>query len=78
MTLSSNGDTAYIADFDGGLEIVSVTDPTNPVPIGSYHTTQAYGVTLSADETIAYVANGAYGLSIIDIQDLATPMWLAV
>ena len=72
VTLSADGDTAYVADGAGGLQIIDISDPAFPttnVPTAG----SAVSVTLSADGDTAYVADGAGGLQIIDISDPAFP-----
>ncbi|WOE72645.1 DUF5011 domain-containing protein [Hydrogenimonas thermophila] len=72
IALSSDGTKAYIADDNGGLQIVDVSDPTNPIIIGNVDTpSYASGVALSSDGTKAYIADGLSGLQIVDVSDSA-------
>ena len=50
---------AYVADdYNGGLQIISVSNPTAPVIVGSYNTPgAAYGVAVVG--TTVYVADGS-------------------
>ncbi len=61
------GDTVYVADGSGGLQIIALSDSASPVVIKSVNLPdKAYGVTVRGD--IAYVANGRGGLQVIDIE----------
>lgn len=66
------GDKAFLADSESGLQVIDVSDPTQPNIIGSVDTQgQAWSVAV-ADDT-AYVADGYSGLLVIDISDLSQP-----
>ena len=68
VTLSSDGKKAYVADYDNGLVVIDISDPTNPTKLGSYNTAgYAEGVTLSSDGSKAYVADYGNDLVVIDI-----------
>jgi len=55
---------AYLADGSGGLRIINVSNPTNPVEVGFYDTgSSAHGVYVF--NGLAYVADGRDGLYII-------------
>ncbi len=74
VVLSSDGSKAYVADGRSGLQIIDISDPTNPTIIGSIDTPDfAGGVVLSNDGSKAYVADGRSGLQIIDISDPSSP-----
>ncbi|MCP4745677.1 MAG: hypothetical protein GY874_05975 [Desulfobacteraceae bacterium] len=67
-----SADYAYIADGFNGLQVIDISDQTNPTIVGSVDTSdQATGVTVSGD--YAYVADGDRGLQIIDIRDPTNP-----
>ncbi len=76
VTLSADGNKAYVADQDDGLKIIDVSDPANPTLLGSIGTNYALGVILSTDGTKAYVTDESAGLKIIDISDPANPTLL--
>ena len=60
------GTTAYVADYESGLQIIDVSDPANPVWLGTYNTPHwAYSVTVLG--TTAYVADSGSGLQILDV-----------
>jgi hypothetical protein len=67
------GSYAYIADGDaGGLQIVDISNPTNPSFVGACDTTgRASGVYVLGD--YAYIADGSKGLKIIDVSDPSDP-----
>ena len=64
------GDSAYIVGSNG-LELYDISDPTQPVSIGSYDTGYAEKVVIQ--DRFAYVAEGLRGLSIVDISDPSSP-----
>jgi len=74
-----SGHYAYVADYTGGLQILSVLDPYNPEPVGSLQTEYpAVDVMVSGD--YAYVNEGACGwgfcfgdIEIIDVSNPAGP-----
>ena len=56
VTLSADGNTAFIADWQAGLQIIDVSNPASPSLTGTYDTTGlAYDVTHSADGNTAFV-----------------------
>jgi hypothetical protein len=73
-------DIVYPVD-EWTLSLVSVTNPTVPVPLGSIQLAEpggadiAVGVTVSG--TLAYVASEPAGLEIIDASDPEAPAWLS-
>jgi len=67
-----SGDYAYVADTGSGLQVIDISDPTNPVAAGSYDTPgSSSDVATSGD--YAYVADGVLGLQVVDISDPTTP-----
>jgi hypothetical protein len=68
-----SGNYVYVADGTDGLEIIDITDPSNPTEVGSYYNDsgEAYEVVVSDD--YAYVADGSDGLEIIDISTPSSP-----
>ena len=64
---------AYIADGMGGLRLVNINDPENPIPVSYCDTPgSARGVALSW--VYAYVADGDSGLQIINVADPYAPV----
>ena len=57
------GDYAYIADYESGLRIIDVSDPTSPTEAGFYDTS-SYAEALSIVGNYAYVADGWDGLRV--------------
>ncbi|MCP4545287.1 MAG: T9SS type A sorting domain-containing protein [bacterium] len=73
VSVAVAGDLAYIADGVGGLQVIDITDPANPVQIGALDTAgAALDIALAGD--IACVAAGEAGLQIIDITTPGTPL----
>ena len=63
---------ALIADISAGLKIIELTDPYNPVIVGSIDTNgSAYAVSTMQilDKIYALVADWNFGLKIIEVTD---------
>ncbi|MCP4345483.1 MAG: DUF1416 domain-containing protein [Desulfobacterales bacterium] len=67
------GDTAYVADGDGGLQVIDVGNPARPVKIGGADT-PGYASDVAVRGNTAYVADGEGGLQVIDVSNPATPV----
>lgn len=77
IVLSPDEKTAYIADGDGGLKIINISDPLHPQIIGVYDTDgYAESVVLSHDGTIIYLADYDHGLHIINVSTPTVPTLL--
>lgn len=64
---------AYLCSSSGGLEIINVTDPSNPDKVGThYDGGNAADVYVEGD--IAFLADYNDGLEIIDISDKTNPV----
>jgi hypothetical protein len=75
IVISSDENTAYIADYDSGLQIIDISSPNFPTLIGSFDTpANARGITLSQDENTVYIADESGGLQILDISTPSTPV----
>ncbi len=75
ITISDN--YAYVCDAldnsPGGLVIVDISDPTNPIQIGSYFDSGSpHEVTVR--DNIAYVADFTDGLEILNVSDPSNPV----
>ncbi len=65
---------AYLADGEGGFQILAVDSPRNPRFLFRYATCgSAWNVYVTDD--VAYIANGESGLGIIDIRDPRNPIF---
>ncbi len=68
------GNTLYVADQDGGLQILDITDPSHPTRIGGVDIgCKATSVAVNDDETKAYVTDVCTGLFVVDITDKTHP-----
>lgn len=66
------GSSAYIADEEGGLRILDISDSTHPVEVGFFNTPgSAKDVEVAG--SYAYIAGGTSGLHILDISNPANP-----
>lgn len=67
-----SGDYAYVADVWSGLQIINISNPSNPTLAGSYDTPyQAVRVFVSGN--YAYLGDGDSGLLIINISNHSNP-----
>ncbi|WP_288388947.1 Ig-like domain-containing protein, partial [uncultured Alteromonas sp.] len=62
------GNLAYIAAGDSGLQVISVVDTLNPEIIGSVDT-QGISIDVKAVGSYAYLADGSEGVQIVDISE---------
>lgn len=71
--LSAN--LAYVAAWEGGLQIFDVSHPANPVRVGGYLSPES-GVARSVQVvgSLAYLSVGQAGMQIIDVSDPAFPV----
>jgi hypothetical protein len=68
----TDGRYAYVTDEVNGLQIISISDPSDPVLLGSIDTPDfAQGIDIAGN--YAYVADGDAGLQVIDISDPRNP-----
>ncbi|NGX43821.1 MAG: hypothetical protein K940chlam7_02126, partial [Chlamydiae bacterium] len=70
VAVSSN--YAYVADQNSGLQIIDVSNVTNPTLAGSYNTPDK-ALDVAVFSNYAYVAEYASGLQIIDVSNVANP-----
>lgn len=68
------GDTAYVAHWNSGLQVIDISNPQSPEIIGSVDT-PGYAEDVAVVGDKAYVADGDGGLQIIDIGDPEAP-WI--
>lgn len=87
VTLSPDGQRAYLSYWDLGVLIVDVSNPAAPQMIGRYAEPEAaegntHSVSLTPDERLALVADETFGppwgrLRLVDIRDLSNPFQVA-
>jgi hypothetical protein len=65
------GSYAYVTDYEDGLEIVDISDLSNPVMVGRYSLGDTRGVEVAGD--IAYVTSPGTGLRVLNISNPADP-----
>ena len=77
FSLSPDGNTAFVADSESGVQVIDVSDPFSPSLIAKTVTSgYVSDVKLSPDGTIAFAADGN-GLEIIDVSKPVTPVSIA-
>jgi hypothetical protein len=73
--IAIRGNYAYVAESEDGLQILDISDPTNPAWVGGYDTSgTAYDVAVAED--YAYIANFSSGLQVVDISNFESPSWV--
>ncbi|NVM28009.1 MAG: hypothetical protein HWN65_04120 [Candidatus Helarchaeota archaeon] len=66
------GNYAYVTEYDGGLRIIDIHNPTLPWEVG-YCDTPEHGLGVAVAGNYAYIANDAYGLRVINITNPSYP-----
>ena len=75
--IAINGDTAYIANGDTGLQIVDISTPSAPVITGTYTPGfGAYGLGVQVVNKTVYLCCSRTGLHIIDVNNPQSPVEL--
>ena len=78
VVVSSDGTRAYIANYDAGLQIVDVSDASNPVAMSTFDTSGfAFNVAVSTDGNTVYIADEEIGLQVVDVADSSNPLLLS-
>lgn len=67
------GSIGYIADFQGGLQVVDLHQPSAPVRIGQYDTI-GYALDVQVVGNLAYVADTLTGVQILDVSTPSNPV----
>jgi len=74
VDLALQGTHAYVAGSEGGLQVVSLADPSHPIVVGDYATPDdAVGVAVAWP--YAYVAVSDAGLLVVDVTDPTNPLF---
>jgi len=66
------GNTAFIADWSSGLQVIDVSNPATPTIIGS-RVTPEYAWSIALSGNTAFIADGSSGLQVIDVSNPAAP-----
>ncbi len=67
-----DGDRLYAACFDGGIQIISISDPAQPFVMGEF-ATSGDAVEIAVSWPYAYVAVSDGGLQVVDVSDPGDP-----
>lgn len=67
------GDYAYVAGRQGGLSVVNIADPANPLLISNYDTT-GYATSIDVLGSMAVVSSGGGGIYLFDITSPNNPV----
>tara|TARA_B110000977_G_scaffold134075_1_gene170709 strand:- start:854 stop:8332 length:7479 start_codon:yes stop_codon:yes gene_type:complete len=78
VAISNDGNRAFISDYSAGLQIVDVSDVSNPVVLSTIETSgNAFSVAISSDGNTAYIGDEEAGLQIIDVTDPSNSLLLS-
>ncbi len=78
MSVALFGQYAYIADYEGGLQVVDISSPTTPKIRGFYATaSEPWSTGISIFGGRAYVADENAGLQIFDLGNPTLPLLLS-
>ncbi|MDR1285846.1 MAG: cadherin domain-containing protein [Campylobacteraceae bacterium] len=72
ISFSPDSTKAFVADSSYNLKIIDISDPINPIILGSINKLSVYDIAISSDNTKAFVV-GNSGLNVIDISDPINP-----
>ncbi|NGX42656.1 MAG: Serine/threonine-protein kinase PknH [Chlamydiae bacterium] len=70
-----SGNYAYVASGPVGLQVIDITNLSNPVGVGSY-STPGFAQDVAVLGNVAYMADGSSGLQIIDISTPSNPVFV--
>jgi len=68
-----SGSFAYVAAGEAGISVVDVSDPTDPMVVGSWDS-PGYAEAVVVVGNTLYVADGPYGLRTVDVTDTSNPV----
>ena len=75
FAVALSGNYAYVADFNDGLDIIDISDPSSPTLTGdidSFHASP-WTIDVAVSGNYAYLGDGKAGLVIIDVSDPSSP-----
>jgi hypothetical protein len=63
---------AYIANYNQGLEILNITDPSRPKKLANYKTT-GFALEVHLKDGFAYVSQSSFGVAVINVENPSKP-----
>jgi len=69
-----NDTLALLAQGEGGLMIIDISNPKAPVGLSTVDSVKGYGYKLVNKDSVVYIAAKAFGVSIIDVSDPEDPV----
>ncbi|MBW6514734.1 MAG: hypothetical protein K0B87_08265 [Candidatus Syntrophosphaera sp.] len=73
LKVKVSGNYAYIAGRQGGLSVVNIADPANPVLVSNFDTT-GYATSIDIKGSLAVVSSGGGGIYLFDISNPENPV----
>lgn len=68
---------AYLAQGEGGLITINVSNPRKPEVVSYMSSIRGYTYKLAIHDTLLYLASGTFGINSINISNLSNPIFLA-
>lgn len=69
-----DGTLAYVAQGEGGVMIVDISNPQVPVPVKTVNEgMKGYAYKVAKKDSVIYVASGGFGVSVINVADPFNP-----
>jgi hypothetical protein len=72
QSVIASGDHVFVADSDGYLRVLDVSDPAKPAEVASL-SEYSYAQGLALDGNTLYIADNAFGLRVVDMSDPLHP-----
>jgi hypothetical protein len=67
--ITQNNTYKYIPRGEDGLEVVNISNPSNPTIESTYKISNAFDIVLVEDDTLALIAAGAVGINLLDLNN---------
>jgi hypothetical protein len=65
----------YVAVGEGGLEIIDVSDPYNPITVSNVNEgVRGYSAKIASKDSAVYLAAGSFGVSVVDVANPEEPI----
>jgi hypothetical protein len=77
LDVHSDENLIYVADWNGGMRIIDISDPAAPIETGSIEIFSFESLrTVKVSGQYVWIGSSNYGIRIYDISDLSNPVWL--
>jgi len=70
-----NGNLAFVAQGEGGLMIINITNPSAPIELSTVaQELKGYGYKIANKDSVVYIAAGGFGVSVVDASNPSNPV----